>query len=149
MAAQWLMRGTNKGPSQGLPPTGRTFSLSGTDFIKVVEDRIRAVQGYFDSRAVPERLGLQVLVQPNAIGPFAFGVSTSVQTGKKNKPGAFSITALLARSDEELQRIRDLSRQTVVEMMQMEGFIAWVGMIIGRRMMTVTAWESPLNSQQL
>ncbi len=31
----------------------------------------------------------------------------------------------------------------------MEGFISWVGMVIGHRMMTVTAWENPENPRQL
>jgi steroid delta-isomerase-like uncharacterized protein len=92
VAAQWLMRGTNTGSLNGLPPTGRTVALPGADFIQVERDRIRSVQGYFDSRAVPEQLGLQVMVQPNVIGPFAFGTSALVQTGNKTKPGAFSIT---------------------------------------------------------
>jgi hypothetical protein len=124
-------------------------TLAGADFIHVEGDGIRSVRGYFDSRAVPDQLGLQVMVQPHSIGPFSFGTSTSVQTGKKIKPGAFSITGIEARSDDEVQEIRELSRQTVVEMLPMEGFIGWLGMIIGHRMMTVTAWESPDNPRQL
>lgn len=149
VAAQWIMHGTNTGSMRGLPPTGRSVTVPGADFIQVEGDRIRSVQVYFDSRAVPEQLGLQVTVQPYSIGPFAFGTSTSVQTGKTTKPGAFGITSIQARSDEEVQEIRDLSRQTVVEMLPMEGFIGWVGMIIGHRMLTVTAWESPDNPRQL
>jgi steroid delta-isomerase-like uncharacterized protein len=149
VAAQWLMHGTNTGSMFGLPPTGRSVTLAGADFIQVEGDGIRSVRGYFDSRAVPDQLGLQVTVQPHSIGPFSFGTSTSVQTGKKIKPGAFSITGIEARSDDEVQEIRELSRQTVVEMLPMEGFIGWVGMTIGHRMLTVTAWESPDNPRQL
>jgi hypothetical protein len=107
------------------------------------------VRAYFDSRAVSDQLGLQVTVQPYSVGPFSFGTSTAVQTGKKIKPGAFSITSIQARSDEEVQEIRDLSRQSVVEMLPMEGFIGWVGMTIGHRMLTVTAWEHPDDPRQL
>jgi len=64
VVAQWLMRGTNTGSLQGLPPTGRAVAVPGADFIQVDGDKIRSVQGYFDSRAVPEQLGLQVVVQP-------------------------------------------------------------------------------------
>ncbi len=92
VAAQWLMRGTNTGSLNDLPPTCRTVAVRGSDFIQVEEDKIRSVQGYFDSRAVPEQLGLQVVVQPNVIGPFAFGTTSLVQTGKKTKPGAFSVS---------------------------------------------------------
>ena len=45
--------------------------------------------------------------------------------------------------------IRELSGHTVVEMLSMEGFIGWVGMTVGHRLMTVTAWESPDNPRQL
>ena len=149
VAAQWLMRGTNTGSFRGLPPTGRPVVVAGSDFIQVEGDRIRSVQGYFDTRVVPEQLGLQVLIQPHAVGPFAFGTSTSVETGKKSKPGAFSITILQARSDEEIQKIKELSREIATEMLEMPGFMSWVGMTIGPRMRTVTAWETPEHAQQL
>ena len=80
---------------------------------------------------------------PYSIGPFSFGTSTSVQTGKKTKPCGFSITNIEARSDNEVEEIRDRSRQTVVEMLGMEGFIGWVGIIIGHRMLTVTPGTMP------
>ena len=149
VAAQWIMHGTNTGSMFGLPPTGRSVKLPGADFIQVEGERIRSVRGYFDSRAVPDQLGLQVTVQPHSIGPLTFGSSTAVQTGKKTKPGAFSITGIEARSDAEVPEIGELSRQTVVEMLPMEGFIGWVGITIGHRMLTVTAWESSDHPRQL
>jgi steroid delta-isomerase-like uncharacterized protein len=143
VAVQWIMHGTNTGSMRGLPPTGGSVTLPGADFIQVEGDRLRSVRGYFDSRAVPDQLGLQVMVQPHSIGPFSFGTSVSVQSGRKVKPGAFSITNIEARSGDEVEGIRDFSRRTAVEMMRMDGFIGWVGMTIGHRMMTVTAWETP------
>ncbi len=149
LAAEWRMRGTNRGSFRGLPPTGRPVELPGVDIIETAGDKLASVTGYFDSRAVPEQLGLQVLVQPDAIGPFSFGTSTSFQTGQNSKPGAFSITKLDARSDEEVQQIRDLGRQIVTEMSKMKGFISSMTMTVGRRQMTVAAWESPDNPRQL
>src|SRR5262245_55023372 len=61
LAAQWIMRGVNNGPFAGLPPSGRSVTLPGADFIRVESDKIRSVQGYFDTRAFSEHLGLQVL----------------------------------------------------------------------------------------
>lgn len=143
------MHGTNTSSLRGLPPTGRAVAVPGADFIQVEGDKIRSVQGYFDSRAVPEQLGLQVVVQPNVIGPFAFGTSVLVQTGKNIKPGAFSITMLQGRSDEEAQKISQLSREIVKEMLEMQGFISWMGMKVGHRMMTVTAWETQEDPRQM
>ena len=149
VAAQWIMRGTNTGSMMGLPPTGKSVTVSGADFIRVVDGKIQTVDGYFDSRAVPEQLGLQVLVQPKEIGPFAFGNSTRVWGGKNVKSGAFSITVLEARSPEEIQTVRRNSQSVVQEMLSMNGFLGWVGATVGQRMMTVTAWENAKDPQQL
>src|SRR6185437_13704217 len=68
VSAEWLMKGTNHGSMMGLPPTGKSISLPGADFIRVEGDKIRSVQGYFDSGALPRDLGLDVIVQPKSIG---------------------------------------------------------------------------------
>ncbi len=98
------MWGTSTGSCRALPPTGRAVDLPGVDIIELGGGKLASVIGYFDSRTVPEQLGLQVVVQPQSIGPFSFGISTSPQTGKTVKPGAFSVTKLEARSDEEVQQ---------------------------------------------
>jgi steroid delta-isomerase-like uncharacterized protein len=59
VAAQWVMRGTNRGPFNGLPPTDKTMEVRGADFIRVVEGGIYSVEGYFDSRVVALQLGLE------------------------------------------------------------------------------------------
>jgi hypothetical protein len=87
IVAEGIMKGTNTEAFQGLLPTGRSISLPGVDVIEIGPDGIKTVRGYFDTRADPEQLGLQVLVQPSKVGPFSFGNSISVQSGKKIKPG--------------------------------------------------------------
>ncbi|MBE7554249.1 MAG: ester cyclase [Anaerolineales bacterium] len=149
VAAQWLMRGTNSGSMRGLPPTGRSVALPGADFIRVEGGKIRSVQGYFDMKTFSEQLGLQIVVQPYTAGPFCFGTSTSVQSGKRTRPGAFSITALQVRSDEEVEHIRAYSRSIAGDMLKMSGFIGWVGVLLGQRMITLTAWENLDDIRQL
>jgi len=149
VAAQWIMRGTNTGSMMGLPPTRKSVTVLGADFISVAGGKIQAVDGYFDSRAVPEQLGLQVLLQPKEIGPFAFGNSTRGWAGKNTKPGAFSITVLEARSPEEIQAVQRHSQGVVEEMLGMNGFLGFVGATVGNRMMTITAWESAKDPRQL
>ena len=56
---------------------------------------------------------------------------------------------LEARSDEEVKQIGEISREIVDEMLKMHGFIGWTGIVIGHRMMTVTAWETPEDSRQM
>jgi steroid delta-isomerase-like uncharacterized protein len=149
MAAQWIMRGTNLGSMMGLPPSGKKVEVAGADFIGTRDGKIQSVEGYFDSTAVPVQLGLKVNVGPEAIGPFQFGTSTRVSSGKTVAPGAFSVTALQARSPEEVQRVSDAAREVSMELLGMPGFISAVLVVVGDRMVTITAWESPENPQAL
>ena len=148
-AAQWTMRGTNTGAFMGLPPTGRPVSLRGADFFTLTDGKIQTVIGYFDRSELPRQIGLDVIIQPAQIGPFKFGISTSVQTGKTQEPGAFSITSLEARDDEAVKTVRKGSRSALVDMLKMEGFIGATTATIGRRMVTVSAWESPEASRRV
>lgn len=140
VAAEWIMRGTNRGSFRGLPPTGNEIESHGSDFIQTVDGKVTSVIGYFDGGAVPRQLGLQVVVQPQAIGPFAFGTSVSFATGRQDKPGAFSVTQLTARDEAAAEKIRDYSRQILAEMAELPGFIGAVTARIGLRQMTLTAW---------
>lgn len=149
VSAEWLMKGTNHGSLNGLPPTGVAVALPGADFIRIEDGRIRSVQGYFDSAALSRALGLDVIVQPKAIGPFSFGTSTRASTSKNAVPGAFSITWIEARSEEEKERIMESGRKIATEMLAMPGFISWLGAIVGNRMMTISAWETPQATAQL
>jgi steroid delta-isomerase-like uncharacterized protein len=141
-AAEWRMRGTNTGAFRGLPPTGRTVDMPGVDIIELDGDKLSSVTGYFDSRAVPEQLGLKVNVQPERIGPFAFGTSTYVQSGNLAKPGAFSITWLMPRSEEEVNTVREQARGVLKDMLKMPGFISALTATVAGRIFTITAWET-------
>jgi len=149
VAAQWNMRGTNTGSMMGLPPTGKRVEVKGADFIRVTGDKIRSVDGYFDSSETPKQLGLQVIVQPTSVGPFQFGVAARVATNSNTKPGAFSITAITPHDSAEENRIREFSRQVAGEMLSMKGFIGWVGVTIANRMLTISAWENARDPEQL
>jgi steroid delta-isomerase-like uncharacterized protein len=148
VVAEWTMNGTNTGEFAGLPPTQRAVSLPGLDVVETGDDRITSVTGYFDSRSVPEQLGLQVLVQPHSIGPFSFGNSVSVQSGKKTRPGAFSITAIWNNAEQD-EDIRALSRETASEMLGMDGFIGLTLVRVAGRGITISAWEKPEDAKQL
>lgn len=148
VVAEWVMRGTNTGSFQGMPATGRPISLQGVDVIDVGAEGIRTVRGYFDTRAIPEQLGLQVLVQPHQLGSFAFGNSVAVQSGRKTKPGAFGITTIW-NADSQTEEVRAATRATALEMLRMEGFIGLAFFRIGGRGVTISAWERPEQVKQL
>jgi steroid delta-isomerase-like uncharacterized protein len=140
VAAEWMMRGTNRGPFLGLPPTGKSIETPGADFIHTADGKVRSVAGYFDSVSVPRQLGLQSVIQPLEIGPFKFGTSTSVQTGNKDAPGVFSITQLHSLDEDATASVREVSRQIMIDMMKMPGFIGSMTGRIGDRGVTISAW---------
>jgi steroid delta-isomerase-like uncharacterized protein len=143
IAAQWLMQGTNSGSMAGLPPTGKPVSVRGADFIRLENGKIKSVTGYFDKGEVPRQIGLNVIVQPSAIGPFQFGIAVSVQTGRTQEPGAFSITSINAVDDAAVTKIRERSREAMIDMLKMDGFIGAVAGVLGKRLVTISAWDSP------
>jgi steroid delta-isomerase-like uncharacterized protein len=149
VAAQWIMFGTNTGPFNGLPPTGKSVKVLGADFIAVADGQVKHVQGYFDSGEVPRQLGLQVVVQPECVGPFEFGTSLRVATGQTTKPGEIILTALEANTPADVVYVREKSRAIAQEMLKMKGFISLAAMTIGRRMITISAWENPGDARQL
>lgn len=149
VAAQWVMRGTNTGSFQGLPPTGREIALPGADFIRADGDGVHTVDGYFDGRTMVEQLGLDAIVQPRELGPFRFGTSTHVTTGKRTQPGAISITALEVHDEAERQRVREMGRETLKELLGTPGFVSAVTAVVGTRMLTFTAWEDVDSVRQM
>ena len=143
VAAQWVMRGTNTGSMRGAPPTGKSIELAGADFIWTNGNLVTSVKGYFDSAAVPRQLGMQVIVQSDAVGPVQFGTSAYLSLGKRTQPGAFSITSLRVRSEAEVEKIRAYGERILRELPGMKGFISAVTGRAGSHMFTVTAWETP------
>lgn len=42
---RWVIHGTNSGPLNGEPPTGRAITIEGCEFIEVRDGQIHAVRG--------------------------------------------------------------------------------------------------------
>jgi steroid delta-isomerase-like uncharacterized protein len=149
LVARWIMRGTNSGPFGGGPPTGRAIAFPGVDFIQVRDGHVAAVEGYFDQRGLVEQLGLQVIVQPYELGPVSFGSSVHMASGNPARPGAFSLTWIDVRSDAEAEQVAADTRAIMPELARMQGFVAFLATRIGRRLCTITAWESADQPRQL
>lgn len=141
-AAQWIMTGTNHGSLMGLPPTGKKVVLHGADFIRVGAKGIESVKGYFDAGEMPRQLGLQVIVQPDAVGPMSFGTSVRARGTSTAAPGAFSITLLRARDQKEVEGVRLFSRQIAGELLKTKGFMGLLLATAGNDMITLSAWEN-------
>jgi steroid delta-isomerase-like uncharacterized protein len=149
VVGEWLMRGTNTGSFSGLPPTGLGIALPGVDLISVDGDSIRSVRGFFDPGALVRQLGLQVVVQPHALGPVEFGTSVRMNVGGKKQPGAFSVTVIEVRLEQEMAEVDQRSEQIMGELAKMPGFISAVSGTIGNRGYTVSAWEEPENPRHV
>ena len=54
-----------------------------------------------------------------------------------------------ARSDEEVQQIRDASRRIMLQLPGMPGFLSFQGTVVGRRLSTVTLWETRESARQV
>lgn len=140
--ARWTMTGTNAGPYRGMPPSGRPITLPGADLLRVAPEGVRSVQGFFDGGTMVRQLGLQVIVQPEQVGPFRFGDAVWVSRSTA-EPGAVSLTVLEATGDEVRDEVRERTREIVAGLTERPGFISVLLATVGRRMYTVAAWESP------
>jgi steroid delta-isomerase-like uncharacterized protein len=143
MVVQWLMRGTNTGPWNGQPPTGRPVAVRGVDVFTVTAGEITSAEGYFDRQGLAEQLGFQMRPLPLVAGPFQFGYAVRASAGRGTVPGAFSLTWIDARSQHEADEVKLTAAAVAAELAREPGFLSWVGMEIGSRLYTITAWESP------
>jgi steroid delta-isomerase-like uncharacterized protein len=141
VVAEWQMRGTNQGSYRGLPPTLRSVALAGADFIATAQGKVASVVGYFDPGALPRQLGLQTVVLPENAGPFRFGTSKAVSSGRAGVPGAFGVTQIEALDADAVKRIQELGNQIMLEMLQAPGFIGATTATQGLRMITTSAWD--------
>jgi hypothetical protein len=81
-------------------------------------------------------------VLPHTLGPFAYGWSVHLPPRVRTQPGALSLTIIQARSAEERETIREYSQRVVREdMMQMPGFLSFMGGWQGLRGFTLSIWE--------
>jgi steroid delta-isomerase-like uncharacterized protein len=142
VVAQWLMRGTNTGPWNGQPPTGRTVTVRGVGVIAGMDGRVTSAEGYFDRQGLAEQLGFEMRPLPPVAGPFQFGYAVRASGGSRTAPGAFSLTWIEARSEAEADEVKLTAAVVATELAKRPGFLSWIGLEIGSRLYTITAWES-------
>jgi len=150
VGVEWIMRGTNDGPFADNPPTGRKVNLPGVDFIAVEDGKIRSLRAYFDRQQLAEQLGLQVIVQPVAVGQLKLGTGIYLPSGRTTKPGAYSIIWIEGRTKEEFEFIvKTYSNQIMHEMAALPGYLGMKVTVIGTRASATVAWEKPEDIQLL
>lgn len=142
VVVRWLMRGSHTGPLGAWPATGCSVAVRGAEFITVTGGKLGSVERYFDRQTLAEQLGLQVIVQPDADGPWQHGYAYRATAGSTQAPGAVSLTWIDVRSDEEAAQVEALGDQVAAELLKTPGFISLLGGGIGHRLYLITAWES-------
>lgn len=141
VAVQWCMCGTNTGSFRGRAPTGNKISLAGADFLVVEHNKIFVMQRYYEQQDLFKQLGLQIVVQPYATEALRFGTSVQLQSDKRTRPQALSVTWIDAASPEGLQTVNEHGWLILEKMKRMPGFIGYTNMTIGQRQYTISAWE--------
>ncbi len=58
IVGRWVMRGTNTGSFNGMPPTGRPVTVSGFDLLRVEGDRFAEVWHVEDIAGMLQQLGV-------------------------------------------------------------------------------------------
>jgi len=148
VALHWSMSGTHGGDYHGVPATGRQVSLQGMDLFRCVREGIATASAYFDSATLPRQLGLRVVMQPERIGPIVCGSSRVLRTGRPIDEGAVGITELVARSEDEMVLLEELGAKVAMEMPDRPGFIGLTVSIAGRRLTTMSSWDSVRSLRQ-
>jgi hypothetical protein len=84
------------------------------------------------------------------VGPASFGTSVHIESRRRGRPGAFSITWIDTRSDAEAEQVQEVTRtQIIPHLVQLDGFMGLLAARVGHRLFTVTAWERPDQPRQL
>ena len=55
---EFTITGTHDGDLKGVPATGRRIEIQGIEKFRVADGKIQAMYAYFDTRQIPEQLGL-------------------------------------------------------------------------------------------
>jgi steroid delta-isomerase-like uncharacterized protein len=58
VAMEFTMSGTHQGPFEGVPPTGRTFSVPGISTSRITAGKIEELRGVFDGLFMMQQLGI-------------------------------------------------------------------------------------------
>ena len=106
--------------------------VRGADFLTVADDRIAAVERYFDRESLTTSDGAKQA-----------GTCVRVGSDRSGLPGAFGITWQEAATEADREVLRGESERIIEELPGTPGFIGGIAATVGDRFLTVTAWEEP------
>ncbi|AOS61970.1 SnoaL-like polyketide cyclase [Actinoalloteichus hymeniacidonis] len=136
----WRLTADHRSAYLGMPATGGTVSVRGTDVFTVDETGVHVVRT-FDRLAVAAALGFEARFTPQADGDRQFGVSSRTPVGRTARPGVLALTWLDVRDDAEAADVDLLSVEVVKSLRASKGFLGAATFDIGNRKFTMTAYD--------
>lgn len=138
----WTLTATHRGAYLGMPGTGETAVVVGTDVLTTVDGAVH-VRRYFDRVALAQSLGYTARFLPASDEVQDYGVCTRSGTGKPAYPGVITFTYLDVRDDVESPDVDLLSTEVVKSLRASKGFLGAATFELGTRKYTVTAFDRP------
>jgi predicted ester cyclase len=137
----WTLEVAHRGRYLGIPPTGATARIGGTDEVVRFGGGI-AVTRVYDRLALAEALGLRVRIQPPDDPAREFGASTRVRGAGTGPPGALVVTRLRPRDEAQSDEVDQLSVEIIRTLRASRRFLGTVGVDVGEDKYTISAFEN-------
>jgi hypothetical protein len=138
----WTLAASHRAPYLGMPGTGGTATVVGTDVLTAVDGAVH-VRRYFDRVALAESLDFTTRFLPARDEMQEYGISARTGTGKTTYPGVITLTYLDVRDDVESPDVDLLSTEVVKSLRASQGFLGVGTFEIGTRKYTLTAFDRP------
>jgi hypothetical protein len=142
VTVSWTLRADHRGAYLGMPATGGTVAVSGTDLVTLGRDGAH-VRRTYDRLTLAEALGYTARFVPAADETREYGLSARVATGRTERPGALVLTWLEIRDDAEAADVDLLSVEIVKSLRASRGFLGATTFDAGGRKFTLSTFDRP------
>ncbi|CAM2919796.1 ester cyclase [Saccharomonospora xinjiangensis] len=140
----WTLTAPHRAPYLGIPVTGggaEVRGVRGCDVLSLVDGEVH-VRRYHDRLGIAESLGHTARFLPPPTPDMEYGTSFRAATDRTTQPGAFTLTWLDARDEEEGAEVTLLSTEVVKALRPTKGFLGAAIFEIGNRKYTLSAFDT-------
>ncbi|AUS77258.1 hypothetical protein C1701_01490 [Actinoalloteichus sp. AHMU CJ021] len=138
----WTLRADHRAAYLGMPATGGTAHVAGTDLLTTQDGRTE-VRRAFDRMALAASLGYQPRYVPSADTERQFGISSRTLRNPTGEPEALVLTWVQVRDDDESAEVDLLSAEVMKSMRPARGFLGAATFDLGDRRFTLSAFDRP------
>lgn len=140
----WTLTAPHRASYLGIPVTGGQSAVRGVrgcDVLTSADDGIH-VRRHYDRLAFAEALGHDARFLPPPTPDLEYGTSFRSGTDRATRPGAFTLTWLDVRDEEEGADVTLLSTEVVKSLRGSKGFLGAAIFEIGNRKYTLSAFDT-------